>query len=366
MKKIITGIAALAMLTSVFAVDFTAGFQLKGEALNYNGDSKDINVFKLAHENTKDDKPFIFSISTDKVGGTLKFYDNSSVKFVTWNDKNYDGEVTDESEVLLNAESVMMANYWNIWFKPLDMLKVDLGNHDTKLNCESITYWMGKVLGTSDWGIKATFSFDALSISAMLNAGNGAYWASKPNKGDFTLGETALYASYGADFGTISALFVAKDTFKNIAIGAGYKNTFGSITMFADAAFNYVDKKADAYKNNTRSNLAVDADVKYAQDALSAEAYVKWTAADIENIKKDTMDIMLQAKVGYNVSGGTVYVKFVDKDVLNFLKTSNLDTLELGFDGYMGAMSYNIAAKVSSTWAGKINFSVPFWVRLGF
>ena len=29
MKKIITGIAALAMLTSVFAVDFTAGFQLR-------------------------------------------------------------------------------------------------------------------------------------------------------------------------------------------------------------------------------------------------------------------------------------------------------------------------------------------------
>ena len=340
MKKIITGIAALAMLTSVFAVDFTAGFQLKGEVFSFDGASKDVGVFKLSHENTKDDKPFIFSVSSEKAGGTLKFYDDAT------------GDI--------------VANYWNIWFKPLDMLKIDLGNHDTKLNCESITWWMGKVLGTSDWGIKATFSFDALSISAMLNAANGAYWASKPNKGDFSLGETALYASYGADFGTISALFVAKDTFKNIAIGAGYKNTFGSITMFADAAFNYVDKKADAYKNNTRSNLAVDADVKYAQDALSAEAYVKWTASDIENIKKDTMDIMLQAKVGYNVSGGTVYVKFVDKDVLNFLKESNLDTLELGFDGYMGAMSYNIAAKVSSTWAGKINFSVPFWVRLGF
>lgn len=366
MKKIITGIAALAMLTSVFAVDFTAGFQLKGEVLSYDGNSKNIDVFKLSHENTKDDKPFIFSISTDKVGGTLKFYDQSSVKFGTWNDKNYNNKV-DEGEVSYNAESVMMANYWNIWFKPLDMLKVDLGNHDTKLNCESITCWMGKVLGTSDWGIKATFSFDALSVSAMLNAGNGAYWASKPNKGDFSLGETALYASYGADFGTISALFVAKDTFKDIAIGAGYKNTFGSITMFADAAFNYVDKKAAAYsKDSKRSNLAVDADVKYAQDALSAEAYVKWSASDIENIKKDTMDIMLQAKVGYNVSGGTVYVKFVDKDVFDFLKKSNLDTLELGFDGYMGAMSYNIAAKVSSTYAGKINFSVPFWVRLGF
>lgn len=357
MKKIITGIAALAMLTSVFAVDFTAGFQLKGDVLSYNGDSKNIDVFKLSHENTKDDKPFIFSISSDKVGGTLKFYDNSSTKFVTYNDKNYNGEY-DEDEFSVDAVSVMMANYWNIWFKPLDFLKVDLGNHDTKLNCEQITWWMGKVLATSDWGIKATFNFDALSISAMLNAANGTYWASKPNGGKLTLGETALYASYGADFGTISALFVAKDTFKDIAIGAGYKNTFGSITMFADAAFNYV-KDGD-------NTLAVDADVKYAQDALSAEAYVKWSASDIENIKKDTMDIMLQAKVGYNVSGGTVYVKFVDKDVFDFLKKSNLDTLELGFDGYMGAMSYNIAAKVSSTWAGKINFSVPFWVRLGF
>ena len=340
MKKIITGIAALAMLTSVFAVDFTAGFQLKGEVFSFDGASKDVGVFKLSHENTKDDKPFIFSVSSEKAGGTLKFYDAVN-----------DGDI--------------VANYWNIWFKPLDMLKIDLGNHDTKLNCESITWWRGKVLATSDWGIKATFSFDALSISAMLNAGNGAYWASKPNKGDFTLGETALYASYGADFGTISALFVAKDTFKNIAIGAGYKNTFGSITMFADAAFNYVDKKADAYKNDTRSNLAVDADVKYAQDALSAEAYVKWTAKNIESINKDTMEIMAQAKVGYNVTGGNVYIKFVDLNVLDFLGGANLDTLELGFDGNMGSMSYNIAAKVSSN-AGKIKFSVPFWVRLGF
>ena len=356
MKKIITGIAALAMLTSVFAVDFTAGFQLKGEALNYNGDKKNINVFKLAHENTKDDKPFIFSISTDKVGGTLKFYDNSSVKFDTWNDKNYDGKV-DAGETSYDAQSVMMANYWNIWFKPLDMLKVDLGNHDTKLNCESITYWMGKVLGTSDWGIKATFSFDALSISAMLNAGNGAYWASKPNKGDFTLGETALYASYGADFGTISALFVAKDTFKNIAIGAGYKNTFGSITMFADVAFNYV--------KDGLNTLAVDADVKYAQDALSAEAYVKWDAKNIEDINKDTMAIMAQAKLGYNVAGGQLYVKFVNLDILNFMDGGNLNQLELGFDGNMGTASYEIGAKLETV-NGKIKFSVPFWVRLGF
>ena len=135
--------------------------------------------------------------------------------------------------------------------------------------------------------------------------------------------------------------------------------------MFADAAFNYVDKKADAYKNDTRSNLAVDADVKYAQDALSAEAYVKWTAKNIESINKDTMEIMAQAKVGYNVTGGNVYIKFVDLNVLDFLGGANLDTLELGFDGNMGSMSYNIAAKVSSN-AGKIKFSVPFWVRLGF
>ena len=339
MKKIITGIAALAMLTSVFAVDFTAGFQLKGDVLSYDGNSKNIDVFKLSHENTKDDKPFIFSVSSEKAGGTLKFYDDAT------------GDI--------------VANYWNIWFKPLDMLKVDLGNHDTKLNCESITWWRGKVLATSDWGIKATFNFDALSISAMLNAANGTYWASKPNGGDLALGETALYASYGADFGTISALFVAKDTFKNIAIGAGYKNTFGSITMFADAAFNYVDKKADAYKNDTRSNLAVDADVKYAQDALSAEAYVKWTAADIENIKKDTMTIMAQAKLGYNVAGGQLYVKFVDLDILNFMDGGNLNQLELGFDGNMGTASYEIGAKLETV-NGKIKFSVPFWVRLGF
>jgi hypothetical protein len=30
---------------------------------------------KLSHANTKDDKPFVFSLSTDRVGGQLKMYD---------------------------------------------------------------------------------------------------------------------------------------------------------------------------------------------------------------------------------------------------------------------------------------------------
>lgn len=365
MKKIVGIIAAVAMAASVFAVDFTAGFQLKADLFNYDGASKTIGALKLWPENTKDDKPFIFSVNGDRAGGTLKFYDagifnddaGNQEKLVLNNGKTG----ADEKTKALDG-TPMMANYWNIWFKPLDMLKIELGAQDIKLNCETVTYWKGKIFGTSDWGYKAAVEVDALQIAVALLPSKGNFWMGKADGFDAVIGETAVYAQYGADFGTIKFLFDAKaaggKNFKNIFVGAGYSNKFGDISMFADVGFNKVD---------TINGLAVDADAKYSKDAFGAEAYIQWSAGNLETIKKETMGLMFIAKASYALDAGTVYAKARIDNL--FAEKMPIEFIAVGFDGNMGALSYEIEADIKTqvvAGESKASFSMPSWFRIAF
>ena len=156
MKKIVVILAAAAVAASAFAVDFSAGMQLKGKLFNYDGASKKVDAMQLWNENGKDDKPFIFSLSSDRVGATLKLWDEEFWELPvgpnSWDD----------------TFPAQAAGAWNIWFKPFDNVKVELGALDTKLNCEQITWWKGKVLGGANWGYKAYYEADGLTIAAAL------------------------------------------------------------------------------------------------------------------------------------------------------------------------------------------------------
>ena len=238
MKKIVGIFAAAAMVASVFAVDFTAGMQIKGSLFNYDGASKDVSALSLWSANGPDDKPFIFSASDDRAGATIKIYDAKATKVNAEELAKMGEEDFDETKAF-STFSYMEANKWNIWFKPLDMLKIDLGTVDTKLNCETITYWKGKVLGGAGWAYKATVELDGINFGVALGTSDSdsAAWFTKPDAGDSALGETDIFFNYSADFGTISAVFDAQNAFKDLTIGAGYKNTFDPITIFADVAF---------------------------------------------------------------------------------------------------------------------------------
>jgi len=257
MKKIVGILAAAAMVASVFAVDFSAGMQLKADLFNYDGVAETAQGFSLWNENSKDDKPFVFSISDERVGATLKIYDSEKAKL----------------------DSDMGAHAYSIWFKPFDMLRIDLGSQDIKLNCETISYWRGKLFGAGEWGYKATVNVDAFSVALAILPNNGEFWfqdgktlkaaAAKEAKEkaektaeeagkiavamglmtedelkaavkqagtnaekavldgddpDAAIGEMALFAQYSADFGTVIALFDANDTFKDIKVGASNTN----------------------------------------------------------------------------------------------------------------------------------------------
>ena len=160
-----------------------------------------------------------------------------------------------------------------------------------------------------------------------------------------------MYAQYAADFGTISAMLDFSENFKKISIAAGYKNTFGDITMFADAAV-FIKENANAF--------AVDADVVYAKDALNAQAYVKFDAP-LKELGKDTITVLTLAKVSYNLGSVTPYLYFKDA---NILADSFACTIKPGLTGSVGIMNYEVAVQFDI--AKKVNVSVPVNFAVNF
>jgi hypothetical protein len=375
MKKIVGILLAGAMVFSAFAADLTGGVRLAGELFNYNGTSEEVKALMLKNENQFWHAPLTLSISSDRAGGTFKMCDADS--------------------------DTMKSGKWAIWFKPMDMLKVNLGTIDKSMNTESITYG-NRVLNYDSFGASLDVNVDAFSATLAVVPGKGEFWfgntkaaAEKAAKKAYdeayddyikglgyghkvtdaekeaakAAGEVAaaaerakdgyknsfaelnLYAQYAADFGTISAMLDFSENFDKISIAAGYKNTFGDITMFADAAVELV-KNANSF--------AVDADVVYAKDALNAQAYVKFTAP-FKGIAKDTIGLVTLAKVSYNMGAFTPYLQFEDSNVM---AEDFACKIKPGVTGSVGIMNYEVAVQFDI--ADKVNVAVPVNFAVNF
>ena len=375
MKKIVGILAAAAIATSVFAVDFSAGFQLKANLFEYNGASESISAFKLWNENTKDDKPFIFSISDDRVGATLKFFDAcGDVKYGKAGEYEVDtnGKVkVAEASAKGSLPSIMSAHAYNIWFKPFDMLRIDLGCQDIALNKEHVTWWKGNIVGgklngwngIGEWGYKATVNVDAFTVAVAFLAADDTPWMSKAKDLDAEIGETTLYAEYAADFGKINFIFDAKSTFKDLKIAAGYSNKFGDVEIFADAMIAMVKPFKDADFVNA---IAIDFDARTNIDAIGLEAYFNW-AAPLKDMKKDNMRVATYAKASYALNGGSLFLKIEDD---NLIAEKFAADFTLGYDGNLGAMAYEVAALISiapnAAGDSKVTFGLPCYFRIGF
>ena len=378
MKKIVGILLAGAMAFSAFAADLSGGVRLAGDLFNYNGTSGEVKALRLQNENQFWHAPLTLSISSDRAGGTFKMCDGGS--------------------------DTMKSGKWAIWFKPMDMLKVNLGTIDKSMNTESID-WGGRVLNYDSFGASLDVNVDAFSATLAVVPGNNAWWFDngmaalkndviaelkkaknydkmsdeekkafdegtaklsgsdikaaakaagidiKQDKYNTAFKTLNLYAQYAADFGTISAMLDFSENFKKISIAAGYKNTFGDITMFADAAV-YLKEKANTF--------AVDADVVYAKDALNAQAYVKFDAP-FEGMGKDTITVLTLAKVSYNLGSVTPYLYFKDA---NILASDFACTIKPGVTGSVGIMSYEVAVQFDI--AKKVNVAVPVNFKVNF
>ncbi len=293
-----------------FAADVSAKVKLTGSVFDYNADTKETSALTLKNHTSHDWEPDMeLTFSGEKAGAT--------VKYKTLNEwGNGSGETT---------------TAWKIWLKPIDMLTMTIGSWDTTLNQESIDYSKSKS-GIGSAGF--TFSLapvDGFTFDATLAPGFGNKWFDKTDGNDATLAELGFKAAYSADFGTISGIFDAKDTFKTLKFGAGFNGNFGPVSSFVNVLGLYGKRsfgddddyadKVDHLKDGKEQFQGIRAEIfaSTSFDALGLKLFVPvninlWDGAS-DDIKT-MLDAGFSFRADYNVGGYDLYLKVVDFDLL--------------------------------------------------
>ena len=410
MKKIVGILAAAAVLaTSVFAADVSAKVKLDGNLLNVDGtkEKDGLSAVMIKHNTDESWNPVLsMAVSGDNYGASVGFYIGKwdATKMGVWN----------------HGYGVGLKE-WKIWFKPIDVLKFNIGRIDASLNTDSIDNDT-RLYNYDEWGYQAELAIDAFTLNLGFHMDQGESWLwqeevevkdangttlTDANGNKITEGKThvrglGLKAAYAADFGTIIALADFKDTFETIFVGAGYNNQFGDLRLFVDAGFKTAKNYKVDLKNKWGNKLTVkgadgkdkdvvvtlkdaffvggDVDVKYNKDAFGVEAYAKLDmllsykdrVADFDNEKENGTALFFKTKITYAFDPCTVYFYFMDK---NLLSSAFAADIRLGAKGSVGSANWDICGKIETgkggkenaiTAGNKVNFSIPVSFAVAF
>ena len=246
MKKIVGIIAAVAMAASVFAVDFSAGVKLQGSLFSYDAASKTVTMLEEHRVNHFYEKPISFAISSDKAGGSLKLSD------VEWDNGT-------------DLASGVTTDAWSVWFKPVDALKITVGRWSTNLNQEHIG-WCNTDSGIETDGYALTLGLDSFSWDLFFAQGDNNPWFKKVGDGDAAVAELYTKFQFGADFGTINAMFNAINTFKDFRFGVGINLSGLPVGLWFNVIGNYAAKDFQ--------RIRVEADVSGNIDSIGYEVFI--------------------------------------------------------------------------------------------
>lgn len=344
------GIAAVAMAASVFAADVSAKVKLTGSLFNLTAEKA--SAMKLNNHASHNWEPDMALSASDENAG-------AAVAYKTMNEWG-----SGEGETTTN---------WNIWFKPMDAVKVNIGNVDVALNKETID-WSSISSVASNGGYGVEYAQDALFVGAYLDMGWGNAWLN-----DKVINKTSAKIAYSADFGTISGLVnyqggsdkaavaakydvevkdgavVIKETPGTPAgynagalnFGLGYSNAIDSLSFFVDVIGNVAIGKDKA----DFASIIADAFVAYSMDALTVKAYVSPTIS----LVKDTealAGLNFKVRVDYKLDSVNVFAVALCNDITEagqkaldngWLK--NPLTFKAGLNGSVGMMGWECRAE---------------------
>jgi hypothetical protein len=408
MKKIVGIIAAVAMATSVFAVDFAARTVMEGSiasgTIDVDGDDATkagkFNFWNLSKKDQKDADALVISASTDKAGANFQFW------------YNYAGNDAD-----------LKVRTTKIWFKPIDMLKVTVGDVSLKTFGETLDYWKspdgGDAATHQTWSWSGYSSVEGSGVALELTPVDGLYIAGglvAPTGSDFAAinfnsKDDETYASWGIDvkYGlagvagipmNIAASYrdAGKDGVKIAAIGAEYGNRYGSglyalfNTRFRFENFSYsaVDSKVGAYgttykwdKKNALQAVAFDTMFRYKVEALEILGRFPVTLRTVQDVTangkkasdydfKNPSWMSYELKVIYALDGFNVYLD-VENDTAvtfdkNFADTCLNMNIQPGITCNFGGAALDLGLKLDIPNKKGANFgwSVPFNVAIAF
>lgn len=357
--------AALACAASMFAVDISSTVKMDTTIVGNNGD--DIEFFKVNKKDQKDSDALIFSANTEKAGGQFQLW----YKFDGTDTTKPDVDI-EKQEVSVNGLNVRNVN---LWFKPIDSLKVTVGNVNLDSYKEQIFWWHG-VYGEKpgSWGafggeyiagVGAKVEFNPIENLALTFAfmpGIDTPWISTAK--DSKIKNYAVKAKYSniADM-PISATVVFADKGDNKIIGIGADYSANGLYAFLNANINLNDDGFAA--------ISFDNYEKYAKDAFTVQAHLP------VSIFKDGDDMKVgmhaTVKGSYALDGCTPYLLISnepDGDA-GWVFDDNLKfkmTFQPGVTFNVGAAGFDIAARIDVDAANEkqpVNWKVPCAITVG-
>ncbi|MCR4741648.1 MAG: hypothetical protein K5866_02085 [Treponema sp.] len=387
MKKIVMGIVALACAASMFAVDIAARVVLDGTiadgTIDINGDEtkeSTLNFWKLSKYDQKDSDALVMSVNGDKSGA----------QFQMW--YKYDG----------SGSAAPSIRSTSLWFKPIDMLKVTVGDVSVGTYKESIDWWKApageaaSAHATYTWSSYATVEGSGISLELTpidglwLNAGIAAGADNEFATISFDETENETYKAWGAaakyDFAGLLGLPLSaavsyrdagKDDVKIAAIGAEYGNRWGdgfygflnARTRFENFTYTYTDTSTatPAYigtkhtltQENALQAVMIDNMVKYQAGAFQVMGRFPVTIRTVKDVAGlaaangyvDPSWMAYEIKASYAFSGFGVYGDVENDHAVtfdeNFLPVFLNMTVKAGVTANFGSVALDSGVQVA-------------------
>lgn len=402
MKKIVTGILALACAASMFAADFNARVYMTGTLAGNDGD--DTYIFKLNQQDQKDDDALKVSVNGDKAGAQFQFF------------YNYKG---DESETIKVRST-------SLWFKPIDQIKIKVGNLSTGTYKEMVHWWKDPAgasyaaAGSWDGGYSGFATVEAagaeievtpvsgLWLTAGVAPGAGNQFAKFVKDNSDANTNSAYGAAVKYDFNGVAGIPMTaavawrdagKGANKILAIGADYGNNWG------EGFYGFLN--ARLFFSNHLAAYAGDAGDGVVLTGITLDNYLKFSAGSFKvigrfpvvirglhefkdaagNKQSDPSYMFWSAKVTYAIDAFTPYL-LMGSDVVNahdgyvfgdetkdgkantFAGSFNID-IQPGVTFNVGtcALDCGVLISVGNPDANderKVNWSVPVTFSVGF
>ena len=354
MKKIVGIIAAVAMATSVFAIDVASMLQLDGNLATFGKDK--FNAIELNEWDPQGTSDFVwkFSVSGDNAGATIFNFAPGDKHWAITKDPTVDFD----AKTFEWKEKGSTIQNWSLWFKPADFVKITAGYLDYDYGVKPHFGWWASVINREDYGYKADFTFGGLNLSVAL-AGNyeglwssgaaNSYWTDKSYVGSRKLGEFWFAGSYNVDgVGTFGAgvhrgAKVNPHGFAQtqcwgktpLAFNAYYSNQpWGQTGYFADFAF--VMKEANPYGGS-------EDDFKLKADRVTGQLYAEIHADAFTAYIVDVLELNLDENAGKE---GSTLKKFKDGFEIKAQYAIDAYTPYIQIDGY-GIMDKKLGIKTA-------------------
>ena len=332
-------------------------------------------------ESTSGAKPKVFS------------FDNNNNDHYEWSQGglkfDFSGEKAGGSLVMDGHDSIIES--MTVWCKPLDVLKLTIGDQNVATNVESIDW--SKLYNVDTKGFAVTLSpVEGFNFDLVFGKDGYGDWLSN---GD--LARILAKASYSADFGTASVVFGYKgdshkfvdkttgaaapagvgygyyldgddwkygitagntylgDTYEyksqkdsELVFGAGFSGNAGPVSFFADVAATIKPQADKAF-----DSVGFDAFATFAQDALTAKAYVKANIKPNASGKAKT-DVGFKLKGEYSLGDVTPYVVISSDDLIIDDGDIGLK-IKPGFTANVGECAIDVAVEAMIKQAPSVN-----------